>query len=96
MNAPDERDLVDDGLEDDPEEPPEAEVHELGLDLADGELDIAVRGEHEVHVHDDLVTAHVLVVHLRKKNMWYNIGWKKVSIFVNILNHFTCLIQGQL
>ena len=65
MNAPDERDLVDDGLEDDPEEAPEAEVHELGLDLADGELDVAVGGEDEVHVHDDLVAAHVLVVDLQ-------------------------------
>lgn len=64
LDSSDERDLRDDGLEDDPEQPAEAEVHDLGLDLAHAELDVAVGGEHQVHVHDDLVAAHVLVVHL--------------------------------
>ena len=64
LHSPDERHVVDDWLEDDPEETPEREVHDLGLDLAHAELDVAVGGEDEVHVHDDLVATHVLVVHL--------------------------------
>lgn len=47
-----------------PNKPPEAEVHNLGLNLANAELDVAVASENKVHIHDDLVPAHVLLVHL--------------------------------
>jgi hypothetical protein len=68
LNSSNERNFVHNWFEYNSDESPEAKVHNLCLDLGtEGKLNVAVRGEHDVSVHDDLAAGHVLVVDLWKQ-----------------------------